>query len=122
MKVRGFKGDHSNINYIKKTDFKLNKPNLITMAEKALKYLYTNPVKEHNYECRFSFAPSECPPFDPLIKVDGYIDAIMEGDTELGLMLKNTLDAMELNVFELASDLPARLLLSMIPGYRKSGQ
>ena len=46
----------------------------------------------------------------------------MEGDTELGLMLKNTLDAMELNVFELARDLPARLLLSMIPGYRKSGQ
>lgn len=47
---------------------------------------------------------------------------VMEGDTELGLMLKNTLDAMELNVFELARDLPARLLLSMIPGYRKSGQ
>ncbi len=82
MKVSGFKGDHSNINYIKKTDFKLNKPDLNSMAEKALKYLYTNPVKEHDYECRFSFAPSECPPFDPLIKVDGYIDAIMEGDTE----------------------------------------
>ena len=46
---------------------------------------------------------------------------VMEGDTELGLMLKNTLDAMELNVFELVRELPVRLLLSMIPGYRKNG-
>lgn len=45
---------------------------------------------------------------------------VMEGDTELGLMLKNTLDAMELNVFELVRELPVRLLLSMIPGYRKN--
>ncbi len=82
MKVQGFIGKHSDIVFTKKSHYKLNKINLISMAEKALKYLYTNPVADHGYECRFSFAPSECPPFNPLIKVDGYIDAIMEGDTE----------------------------------------
>lgn len=46
---------------------------------------------------------------------------IMEGDTELGLLLKNTLDAMELNVFELMKTVPVRRILSMIPGYRKKG-
>ncbi len=82
MKIRGFIGEHSKIKYIKKAPYKLKKINLEAMAKKALKYLYTNPVPEANYQCRFSFAPSECPPFNPLIKVDGYIDAIMEGDTE----------------------------------------
>ncbi len=82
MKIQGFIGEHSNINYIKKTDIKLNKIELSKMAKKALKYLYSNPVADHDFECRFSFAPSECPPFNPLIKVEGYIDAIMEGDTE----------------------------------------
>ena len=43
----------------------------------------------------------------------------MEGDTELGLLLKNTLDAMELNVFELMITLPVKKILSLIPGYKK---
>lgn len=34
----------------------------------------------------------------------------MEGDTELGLLVKNTLDAIELPTFELLRQLPARLL------------
>lgn len=34
----------------------------------------------------------------------------MEGDTELGLLVKNTLDAMDLPVFERAGRAPARLL------------
>lgn len=46
---------------------------------------------------------------------------VMEGDTELGLLLKNTLDAMELNVFELVKELPVRKMLSLIPGYKKDG-
>lgn len=46
---------------------------------------------------------------------------VMEGDTELGLLLKNTLDAMELNVFELMKSLPMRKMLSLIPGYKKEG-
>lgn len=44
---------------------------------------------------------------------------IMEGDTELGLLLKNTLDAMDLNVFELVKTLPLKKILSWIPGYKK---
>ena len=34
----------------------------------------------------------------------------MEGDTELGLLVKNTLDAIELPTFELIRQLPTRLL------------
>ncbi|GIZ51686.1 ubiquinone anaerobic biosynthesis accessory factor UbiT [Noviherbaspirillum aridicola] len=34
----------------------------------------------------------------------------MEGDTELGLLVKNTLDAIELPTFELLKQLPARVL------------
>lgn len=45
---------------------------------------------------------------------------VMEGDTELGLMIKNTLDSLELNVFELVKSLPILKLLSTIPGFRKS--
>lgn len=44
---------------------------------------------------------------------------VMEGDTELGLLLKNTLDAMELNVFELMKTVPVKKFLSWIPGYKK---
>ncbi|MES2148458.1 MAG: SCP2 sterol-binding domain-containing protein [Pseudomonadota bacterium] len=33
----------------------------------------------------------------------------MEGDTELGLLVKNTLDAMEMGMFETARQVPARL-------------
>lgn len=82
MKVRGFKGEHSDISYVKCSPYKLEKINLEAMAQKALKYLYSNPVPEADYQCRFSFAPSACPPFSPIVKVDGYIDAITEGDTE----------------------------------------
>jgi predicted lipid carrier protein YhbT len=35
---------------------------------------------------------------------------VMEGDTELGLLLKNTLDAMDLNPYELAQALPRGLV------------
>ena len=41
---------------------------------------------------------------------------VMEGDTELGLMIKNTLDAMELNVLELLKALPARVIQSVFSG------
>ena len=34
----------------------------------------------------------------------------MEGDTELGLMVKNTLDAMDVSVFDLAKTAPGNLL------------
>ena len=40
---------------------------------------------------------------------------VMEGDTELGLMIKNTLDALELNVFELLKALPAQKFKSLFP-------
>ena len=45
----------------------------------------------------------------------------MEGDTELGLLLKNTLDALELNVFELVKSAPLRKILALLPGYTKDG-
>ncbi len=35
---------------------------------------------------------------------------VMEGDTELGLLVKNTLDAIDLSVFERANLAPARVL------------
>ncbi len=44
---------------------------------------------------------------------------VMEGDTELGLLLKNTLDAMELNIFELVKSIPINKICSLIPGYKK---
>jgi predicted lipid carrier protein YhbT len=37
----------------------------------------------------------------------------MEGDTELGLMVKNTLDAIDLSVFDLAKTAPGRLLAEL---------
>ena len=37
----------------------------------------------------------------------------MEGDTELGLMVKNTLDAIDLSVFDLAKSAPGRLLAEL---------
>lgn len=40
----------------------------------------------------------------------------MEGDTELGLLVKNTLDAIELPVFELGKLAPARVLGRIKPG------
>lgn len=43
----------------------------------------------------------------------------MAGDTELGLVLKNTIDAMDLNVFELVKSVPVRKFLELIPGYKK---
>ena len=46
---------------------------------------------------------------------------VMEGDTELGLLLKNTLDALELNVFELVKSAPLRKILALLPGYTKDG-
>lgn len=44
---------------------------------------------------------------------------VMAGDTELGLLLKNTIDAMDLNVFELVKTVPVRKFLELIPGYKK---
>lgn len=44
---------------------------------------------------------------------------VIAGDTELGLLLKNTIDAMDLNVFELVKSVPVRKFLELIPGYRK---
>ena len=43
----------------------------------------------------------------------------MEGDTELGLLVKNTLDAIELPVFELGKLAPARVFGRIRPGVRK---
>jgi len=40
----------------------------------------------------------------------------MEGDTELGLLVKNTLDAIDLPVFELGKLAPARVLGLIKPG------
>lgn len=42
----------------------------------------------------------------------------MEGDTELGLLVKNTLDAIELPVFELGKMMPSRVLARLRPGPR----
>lgn len=41
---------------------------------------------------------------------------LMEGDTELGLLVKNTLDAIELPVFELGLLAPSRVLGRIMPG------
>ncbi len=43
----------------------------------------------------------------------------MEGDTELGLLVKNTLDAIDVPVFELGKLAPARVLGRIKPGGRK---
>jgi O2-independent ubiquinone biosynthesis accessory factor UbiT len=43
---------------------------------------------------------------------------VMEGDTELGLLVKNTLDAIDLSVFDHANLMPARLLARLRPGTR----
>ncbi len=45
---------------------------------------------------------------------------VIAGDTELGLLLKNTIDAMDLNVFELVKSVPVRKFLELIPGYKKA--
>lgn len=82
MKVTGFQGNHTNISYVTNAAYSLRKVNLKEMAGKALKYLYTNPLPEYAYQCRFSFAPSQYLPFCPDLKVDGYLDPIAEGDTE----------------------------------------
>lgn len=42
----------------------------------------------------------------------------MAGDTELGLVLKNTIDAMDLNVFELVKSVPVRKFLELIPAIK----
>ena len=53
------------------------------LAQGALHYLANNPIKENDYECRFSFFLLECPPLKPQITgVPGRIDPISEGDTE----------------------------------------
>lgn len=44
----------------------------------------------------------------------------MEGDTELGLLVKNTLDAIELPVFELGKLAPSRVLGRIKPGAGRS--
>lgn len=44
---------------------------------------------------------------------------LIAGDTELGLLLKNTIDALDLNVFELVKSVPVRKFLELIPGYKK---
>lgn len=41
---------------------------------------------------------------------------VMEGDTELGLLVKNTLDAIDLSVFERANLSPARVLARLRGG------
>lgn len=45
----------------------------------------------------------------------------MEGDTELGLVVKNTLDALELPVLELQRWMPHRLLERLAPRQQSSG-
>lgn len=45
----------------------------------------------------------------------------MEGDTELGLVVKNTLDALELPVFELERWAPHRVLERLAPRSRSGG-
>jgi predicted lipid carrier protein YhbT len=45
----------------------------------------------------------------------------MEGDTELGLVVKNTLDALELPVFELQRWAPHRVLQRLAPRAQSSG-
>ena len=45
----------------------------------------------------------------------------MEGDTELGLVVKNTLDALELPVFELQRWAPHRVLARFAPKAQASG-
>ena len=48
----------------------------------------------------------------------------MEGDTELGLVVKNTLDSLELPVFELQRWAPRRVLERLAPGMqaRRAGE
>lgn len=44
---------------------------------------------------------------------------VMEGDTELGLLLKNTLDAMDLNLAELAQAVPRSLVAGVLSRIRR---
>ncbi len=46
---------------------------------------------------------------------------VMEGDTELGLMIKNSLDALELNVFELLKAQPVQKIQSILSAFPKKG-
>lgn len=61
---------------------------LVDMAQKALSYLTNNPLPEHGYQCRFSFAPLNCPPLTPDKSYwnehtqPDLIDPITVGDTE----------------------------------------
>ncbi len=82
MIVTGFQGTHKNISHTASAVRQLPKVELKMMAEKALKYLYSNPLPEYDYQCRFSFAPSKWLPFCPDLKINGYLDPITEGDTE----------------------------------------
>lgn len=45
----------------------------------------------------------------------------MEGDTELGLVVKNTLDALELPVLDLKRWTPLKLLQALVPRPRRPG-
>ncbi len=45
---------------------------------------------------------------------------VMEGDTELGLLVKNTLDSIDLPVFELGRLAPGRVLERIMPGFGRS--
>lgn len=45
----------------------------------------------------------------------------MEGDTELGLVVKNTLDALEMPVFELQRWAPSRVLARLAPRAQPNG-
>lgn len=65
-----------------------HKPDLINMAARALCYLRNNPMPGHGYQCRFSFAPLECPPLEPDTgwwndTIDTtLVDPVTVGDTE----------------------------------------
>ena len=53
------------------------------MAQKSLNYLKNNPDPDHDYDCRFSFAPLRLPPLQPDIKDHPvHPDPISIGDTE----------------------------------------
>ena len=82
----GFAGALSDVRYVESAQLPCSaRISLPLMAKKSLKYLYTNPLPDKWFQCRFTFAPSCLPPIFPnkdMPPIGDFIDPITEGDTE----------------------------------------
>ena len=82
----GFIGELSDVRYVESAPLPCSsRISLPLMAKKSLKYLYTNPLPDKGFQCRFTFAPSCLPPIFPnkdMPPIGDLLDPIAEGDTE----------------------------------------